>query len=86
MRRMITSTFVCVVSVNSRNLTPVNVLKHCNLKFSDSRTSSPEGGSGRVRICPPPGMPGLDRGRSEVVDLMGLRRAVIAWTLFRESC
>ena len=53
--------------MNSRNFVPVNVLKHCSLKFSVSRTSIPEGGSGREL--------GIEaRGR-------GFRRVEIAWTL-----
>lgn len=47
---------------------PVSVVKHCSLKFSDSRTSIPEGGSGRVWE------ERMGRGA-------GLRRVVIACTL-----
>lgn len=50
----------------------MRVLKHCKRKFSVSKTSIPEGGSGRM---------------SEVVEeregvgWRGCRRVVIAWTL-----
>jgi hypothetical protein len=53
---------------------PVRVLKHCMRKFSDSRLSSPDGGSGlefaadaSLVACGSP--------------LSGFKRAVIAWTL-----
>lgn len=66
---MVTSTFVWVVSVNSRNLVPVRVLKHCMRKFSVSSTSRPEGGCDRVFAA------------GETCDFRGFRRAVMAWTL-----
>lgn len=44
---MIASTLGCCGSVNRRNLVPVSVEKHCMRKFSVSRTSMPDGGSGR---------------------------------------
>lgn len=69
---MVTSTFVCVVSVKSRNLDPVMVLKHCRRKFSVSMTSRPEGGWGRS------GAPLASLGGG---SLMGSRRAVMACTL-----
>ena len=43
--------------------------KHCRRKFSVSRTSIPEGGSGRVL------------GSREGGGWRGCRRVVIAWTL-----
>ncbi len=70
---MILSVFGCWGSVNKRNLVPVKVEKHWRRKFSVSRTSIPEGESGRM---------------SEVVEeregvgWRGCRRVVIAWTLF----
>lgn len=70
---MVTSTFVCVVSVKSRNLVPVKVLKHCMRKFSVSSTSSPEEGSALLGM--PPG--GVGGG----IDLTGFNLAVMAWTL-----
>lgn len=73
MRRMVTSTLACVVSVKRRNFMPVRVQKHCARKFSVSRTSSPEGGSGRF--------PGAAGGA-----LIGFRRAVIAWILYFVGC
>lgn len=55
---------------------PVRVVKHCSRKFSDSRTSNPDGGSGRVMVPADEAelrfAPGVG---------MGLRRAVMAWTL-----
>lgn len=72
---MVTSTLVCVVSVKSRNLVPVKVLKHCKRKFSVSKTSNPDEGSGRLGISVEPGAGGCATG------LMGFRRAVMAWTL-----
>jgi hypothetical protein len=75
MRRMVTSTLACVVSVKSRNFVPVKVLKHCMRKFSVSSTSSPDGGSG---LCPA----GVEPGSG----LTGLRRDVMAWTLKEVSC
>ena len=45
---MILSTFGCCGSVKSKNLVPVKVEKHWRRKFSVSRTSMPEGASGRV--------------------------------------
>lgn len=68
-----TSTFVCVVSVKSRNLVPVNVLKHCMRKFSVSSTSRPDDGSGRE--ANPPAVVGGATG------LTGFNRDVMAWTL-----
>lgn len=64
---MVTSTFACVVSVKRRNFVPVMVLKHCMRKFSVSRTSKPDEGSGLL-----PG--GVAPGRF----LTGLRREVMA--------
>lgn len=52
MRRIVASTFACAVSVKSRNLVPVRVLKHCMRKFSVSSTSRPDGGSGRLGARP----------------------------------
>jgi hypothetical protein len=68
-----TSTFACCGSVKSRNFVPVSVWKHCRRKFSVSRTSIPEGGSGREEGV-------------EVMDVFvawerGWRRVVKAWTL-----
>lgn len=68
-----TSTFVCVVSVKSKNFVPVRVLKHCIRKFSVSSTSRPEEGSALLGM--PPGAVGGD------IDLMGFNLAVMAWTL-----
>ena len=48
---------------------PVRVEKHCRRKFSVSRTSIPEGGSGRVE------------GSREGGGCNGCKRVVIAWTL-----
>lgn len=64
---MVTSTFACVVSVKRRNLTPVKVLKHCMRKFSVSRTSRPDDGSGLLPGSVAPGK-----------FFTGLRREVIA--------
>ena len=64
------STFGWFGSVKSRNLVPVSVWKHCNLKFSVSSTSIPEGGSGRESV-----------DERAAVPWSGLRRVVIAWTL-----
>lgn len=73
---MVTSTLAWVVSVKRRNLVPVRVLKHWRRKFSVSKTSNPEGGSGRVSR--PAGWPGMGWGGG---GLMGFRRDVMAWTL-----
>ena len=64
-----TSTFACVGSVKRRNFVPVNVLKHCKRKFSVSRTSMPDGGSGREEgVEPDERWPdGLWRGCRRVV-------------------
>lgn len=72
---MVTSTLVCVVSVKSKNLVPVRVVKHCIRKFSVSKTSSPDEGSGRPGNSLVPGVGGVATG------LTGFKRAVMAWTL-----
>lgn len=65
----------CVVSVKSRNLVPVMVLKHCMRKFSVSSTSRPESASGLMVSVPEPG------GFAGGTGLTGLRRAAMAWML-----
>jgi len=57
------------------------VLKHCSLKFSDSSTSSPEDGSGRLTMFAAPGTEEDVDVRSPPAFFTGLRRVVMAWTL-----
>lgn len=79
---MTTSTLACMVSVNSRNLVPVIVLKHCSRKFSVSITSSPVAGSGRLGTddAPSAAAAACCCARSWL-RFTGFRRAVMAWTL-----
>jgi hypothetical protein len=70
-----TSTFACCGSVKSRNFVPVKVWKHCRRKFSVSRTSIPDGGSGRED--------GVEESDVFVACESGWRRVVRAWTLWR---
>lgn len=52
--------------MNRRNFVPVRVEKHCKRKFSVSRTSIPDGGSGRsVEVRED--IDGFARGCSRVV-------------------
>jgi len=55
---------------------PVNVLKHCSLKFSVSKTSIPEGGSGLSPV----------ELLLEPVLCSGCNLVVMAWTLFSTFC
>jgi hypothetical protein len=55
---------------------PVNVLKHCNRKFSVSNTSIPEGGSGLSPV----------ELLLEPVLCSGCNLVVMAWTLISISC
>ena len=68
-----TSTFACCGSVKSRNFVPVRVWKHCRRKFSVSRTSIPDGGSGREE--------GVEEREVFAAWERGWRRVVKAWTL-----
>lgn len=66
---------------------PVRVLKHCSRKFSDSRTSRPDDGSGLFGTAAPPAFAAACcRCWAFANFLLGSIRAVMAWTLSCVIC